>query len=45
VAEVDAEAVAAQGGGRPVEASVHDIFDERHEVFAVDPSLQPSYRR
>jgi hypothetical protein len=44
VAEVDAEAVAARGGGRPVEAALHDVFDERHEVFVVDPRLQPSYR-
>ena len=44
VAEVDADAVAARGGGRPVEASLHDVFDERHEAFTVDPRLQPSYR-
>jgi hypothetical protein len=44
VADGDAEAVAAQGGGRPVEAALHDVFDERHEVFTVDPRLQPSYR-
>ncbi|HEY7060359.1 MAG TPA: Rieske 2Fe-2S domain-containing protein [Chloroflexota bacterium] len=44
VAEVDAEAVAARGGGRPVEAAIDDVFDARHEVFVVDPRLQPSYR-
>jgi 5,5'-dehydrodivanillate O-demethylase oxygenase subunit len=44
VADVDAEAVAAQGGGRPVGATMDEVFDERHEVFTVDPSGQPSYR-
>jgi hypothetical protein len=27
-----------------VEAAIDDVFDARHEVFVVDPRLQPSYR-
>ena len=44
VAEGDAEAVAAHGGGAPGRGLLHDVFDARHEVFTVDPRLQPSYR-
>jgi hypothetical protein len=44
VADVDAEAVAAQGGGRPVGTTMDEVFDDRHEIFTVDPSGQPSYR-
>jgi 5,5'-dehydrodivanillate O-demethylase len=44
VAEGDAEAVAAHGGGRPVGTTMAEVFDARHEVFTVDPTAQPSYR-